>query len=81
MRLHIAPRIICENYDCKTEILAASIRTVNHASECAKIGAYVITATPFVIKAMASHPLTDKGLEQFLKDWQKPGSKSCRPVP
>ena len=68
-------RIIYDNYDYKTEILAASIRTVNHAIECAKIGADVITAPPSVIKAMATHPLTDKGLEQFLKDWAKTGQQ------
>jgi transaldolase len=68
-------RIIYDNYDIKTEILAASIRTVNHAIECAKIGADVMTAPPAVIKAMATHPLTDKGLEQFLKDWAKTGQQ------
>jgi transaldolase len=68
-------RIIYDNYDYKTEILAASIRTVNHAIICAKIGADVITAPPSVIKSMATHPLTDKGLEQFLKDWTKTGQQ------
>ena len=66
-------RTIYDNYDFKTEILAASIRSVNHITDCAKIGADVITAPPAVIKAMASHVLTDRGLDQFLKDWAKTG--------
>ena len=68
-------RIIYDNYDFRTEILAASIRSVNHVIDCAKIGADVITAPPAIIKAMASHVLTDKGLEQFNKDWAKTGQK------
>ena len=61
-------RVIYDNYGYETQILAASIRTANHMSECAKIGADVATAPPNVIKAMANHVLTDKGLDQFLKD-------------
>jgi transaldolase len=68
-------RTIYDNYGFGTEILAASIRTVNHISDCAKIGADVVTAPPAVLKKMADHPLTDKGLEAFLKDWQKTGQK------
>ncbi len=68
-------RQVYDNYDFKTEILAASIRTVNHVSQCALIGADVITAPPSVIKAMASHVLTDKGLDQFTRDWAKTGQK------
>lgn len=48
---------------------------MNHIVDCAKIGADVVTAPPAVIKSMASHVLTDKGLEQFLKDWAKTGQK------
>ncbi len=66
-------RQIYDNYNFNTEILAASIRTVNHVSECAKIGADVITAPPSVIKKLATHPLTDQGLEAFMKDWAKTG--------
>jgi transaldolase len=66
-------RSIYDNYGYETEILAASIRTVNHVSDCALIGADVITAPPNVIKALANHPLTDKGLEAFMKDWAKTG--------
>ena len=68
-------RTIYDNYDLKTEILAASIRTVNHITESARIGADVITAPPGVIKKMADHPLTDKGLETFLADWAKTGQQ------
>jgi transaldolase len=68
-------RIIYDNYGFETQILAASIRSANHMSEAAKIGADVATAPPAVIKAMASHVLTDKGLEGFLKDWAKTGQK------
>jgi transaldolase len=68
-------RQVYDNYGFETNILAASVRTVNHASQCALIGADVMTAPPSVIKAMASHVLTDKGLEQFAKDWAKTGQK------
>ncbi|MES2145958.1 MAG: fructose-6-phosphate aldolase [Pseudomonadota bacterium] len=68
-------RTVYDNYDYKTQILAASIRTANHVRDCALIGADVITAPPGVIKSLASHVLTDKGLEQFLKDWAKTGQK------
>ena len=68
-------RTIYDNYGYYTQILAASIRTVNHAFECARIGSDVMTAPPKVIKAMASHPLTDKGLADFMADWEKTGQK------
>ncbi|MEM9320814.1 MAG: fructose-6-phosphate aldolase [Pseudomonadota bacterium] len=68
-------RTIYDNYGFATEILAASIRSANHMKEAALIGADVATAPPGVIKAMASHVLTDKGLEGFLKDWAKTGQK------
>jgi transaldolase len=68
-------RIIYDNYGFETEILAASIRTVNHVLECARIGADVMTAPPAVIRGLASHPLTDKGLAAFLADIEKTGQK------
>ena len=68
-------RRIYDNYGYETQVLAASIRSVNHVTECAKIGADVITAPPSVIHAMASHPLTDKGLAAFTADWVKTGQK------
>ncbi|MGH7003884.1 MAG: fructose-6-phosphate aldolase [Alphaproteobacteria bacterium] len=66
-------RTIYDNYDFKTEILAASIRTVNHVKEAALIGADVATVPPATLKALVKHPLTDKGLEAFLADWAKTG--------
>jgi transaldolase len=68
-------RQIYDNYGYKTEILAASIRTVNHVREAALIGADVITAPPAVLKSLVNHPLTAKGLETFLADWAKTGQK------
>jgi len=68
-------RTIYDNYGFDTQILAASIRSVNHVTEAARIGADVMTAPPAVIKAMANHPLTDKGLDAFMKDWAKTGQK------
>jgi len=75
MQLIADIRQIYDNYGFETQILAASIRSVNHMTEAARIGADVATAPPNVIKAMASHPLTDKGLEGFMKDWAKTGQK------
>lgn len=66
-------RDIYDNFAFDTQILAASIRNANHMSDCAKIGADVATAPPNVIKAMANHVLTDKGLDAFMKDWAKTG--------
>jgi transaldolase len=68
-------RTIYDNYGFKTEILAASIRTVNHVKQAALIGADVATVPPATLRALVKHPLTDKGLEQFLADWAKTGQK------
>ena len=68
-------RTIYDNYDFKTEILAASIRSVNHVKDSALIGADVVTVPPKVLKALVKHPLTDKGLDAFLADWAKTGQK------
>lgn len=68
-------RQVYDNYGFDTQILAASIRTANHVSQCALVGADVMTAPPAVIKALANHTLTDKGLEMFEKDWAKTGQK------
>ena len=68
-------RTIYDNFDFSTEILAASIRSVNHIQESARIGADVVTAPPEVIKKLAAHPLTDKGLAAFLADWEKTGQQ------
>lgn len=66
-------RTIYDNYGFATEILAASIRTVNHVKEVALIGADVATIPPATLRALVKHPLTDKGLEGFLADWAKTG--------
>ena len=68
-------RQIYDNYGYETEILAASIRTINHVKDAALIGADVCTVPPATLKALVKHPLTDKGLEQFLADWAKTGQK------
>ena len=65
---------IYANYpDLKTEVLVASVRSPMHVLEAAKIGAGVATLPPDVLHAMFKHPLTDKGLDAFLTDWQKTG--------
>ncbi|MBC6402819.1 MAG: fructose-6-phosphate aldolase [Hyphomonadaceae bacterium] len=64
---------IYDNYGFDTEVLAASIRNVNHVKECALAGADVMTAPPGVIRQLAAHPLTDKGLTAFLEDWKGTG--------
>ena len=64
-------RIIYDNYGYETEILAASVRHPLHIIQCAKLGADVITAPLSAITALLNHPLTDKGLAQFLADAKK----------
>jgi transaldolase len=66
-------RLIYDNYDFRTEILVASVRHAVHVLESARIGADVMTAPPKVIKSLANHVLTDKGIEGFLADWAKTG--------
>jgi transaldolase len=62
---------IYRNYAWKTEVLAASIRHPIHVVEAARLGADVATMPFKVIEQLLKHPLTDKGLEQFLADWRK----------
>ena len=64
---------IYSNYDFATEILVASVRSPQHVVDAARIGADVCTLPPGVIWPLFKHPLTDKGLEAFLKDWEKTG--------
>ena len=66
-------RIIYDNYAFDTEILVASVRHPVHVLQAAKIGADVCTMPPAVIRALANHPLTDRGLEGFSADWAKTG--------
>ena len=64
-------RLIYDNYAYDTQILAASIRHPMHIINCAEIGADVMTGPLSAIKALANHPLTDLGLQQFLADYAK----------
>lgn len=66
-------RLIYDNYAFETEILVASVRHPIHILQSAKIGADVITAPPAVLKGLARHPLTDRGLELFMADWARTG--------
>jgi transaldolase len=61
------------NYNWQTEVLAASMRHPIHVIEAARMGAHVATMPFKVIEQLLKHPLTDKGLEQFLSDWRKSG--------
>jgi len=76
--MHLIEEIctIYRQYDnFKTEVLVASIRNPIHVTKAAKLGAHVATLPPAVLKQLAQHVLTDKGLAQFLADWQKTGDK------
>ena len=64
---------IYDLHDFKTEVLAASIRSVQDIVDSAKLGAHVATIPPKILQSMYDHPLTDKGLNAFLKDWEKTG--------
>ena len=71
MRLIEEIRVIFDNYAYETQILAASVRHPMHIIQCAQIGADVITAPLGAIMSLLNHPLTDKGLAQFLEDAKK----------
>lgn len=66
-------RAIYDNYDFDTEILAASIRTPAHVTASALMGADCATIPPAIFLDLFKHPLTDKGLDQFMSDWAKTG--------
>jgi len=66
-------RVIYDNYGFDTEILAASIRSEEHVKNAALAGADVATVPPQVLHELVKHPLTDKGLDAFLKDWETTG--------
>lgn len=68
-------RTIYDNYNFKTEILVASIRSVSHVKIAALIGADVSTIPPSTLRSLVKHPLTDKGLAAFLADWEKTGQE------
>ena len=62
---------IYENYDDETEVLVASVRHPLHVVEAAMMGAHVATMPAKVLHQLIQHPLTDKGLQEFLADWAK----------
>ncbi|WP_375449840.1 fructose-6-phosphate aldolase [uncultured Devosia sp.] len=66
-------RQIYDNYNFETQILSASIRTPNHVTQVALAGSDVATMPPAVIRKLAEHPLTNAGIEGFLKDWKATG--------
>jgi transaldolase len=73
-------RAIFDNYQIATEILAASIRHPRHVVEAAMLGADAATLPPEVLKKLLHHPLTDRGLEQFLADWRQLAARAKAPV-
>jgi transaldolase len=62
---------IFDNFEFATEVLVASVRNPSHVIEAARMGADVVTVPPAVVEQCFKHPLTDIGLERFLKDWEK----------
>ena len=70
-------RTIYDNYGFATKVLAASIRHPLHLVQCALVGADVATVPMKVIKQQMNHPLTDKGLEGFLADWNARQQEQC----
>jgi len=66
-------KLIYDNYAFDTEILVASVRHPVHVLQAARIGADICTMPPAVIRSLAQHPLTDRGLAQFDADWAKTG--------
>ncbi len=62
---------IYDNYDFRTEVIVASIRNPLHVVDAARMGAHIATIPFSVIEQLAKHPLTDIGIEKFLKDWEK----------
>ena len=66
-------KLIYSNYKFSTKVLAASIRTINHVKQCARLGADVATIPLDIFEKLVEHPLTDSGLSQFTADWEKTG--------
>lgn len=71
--MHLIQQIVSiyENYDFETEVLVASVRHPNHIVEAALMGAHVATMPYKVLDTLIKHPLTDKGIQGFLADWEK----------
>ena len=66
-------KLIYSTYKFPTKILAASLRTINHVKQCARLGADVATIPLDIFEKLVEHPLTDSGLSQFTADWEKTG--------
>lgn len=66
-------RRVYDQYGYMTQILAASLRSIAHVEACAMVGCDAATIPPQIFDGLVKHPLTDKGLEAFLKDWAKTG--------
>ncbi len=62
---------IIKKYDFNTEVIAASIRNVGHVQEVAKVGCHIATIPTNLFEKMYYHPLTEKGIDQFMEDWEK----------
>ena len=73
MDLIVEIRAIFDNYDYDTEILAASIRSTAHVTTAALAGADCATIPPEIFNELFKHPLTEQGLDKFMKDWAKTG--------
>ncbi|MGH7531027.1 MAG: fructose-6-phosphate aldolase [Gemmatimonadales bacterium] len=73
-------RVMFDNYAIATQILAASIRHPRHVVDAAMIGADVATLPPDVLRKLLLHPLTDRGLDQFLSDWRHLVARAKAPV-
>jgi transaldolase len=71
---------IYKNYGFKTQVLAASLRSPTHVIDSAMVGAHIGTMPFKVLDMLFNHPLTDKGLDQFLKDWAKVFQETSTPV-
>lgn len=68
-------RLIYDNYGFETEILVASVRHPVHVLEAARIGADIATVPAAILRKLFQHPLTDKGIEAFLRDWEASGNR------
>lgn len=64
-----------ENYNFETEIITASVRTIGHLEKAALAGAHIATIPGSLLPKLWKHPLTDNGIEQFLKDWETVSTK------
>ncbi|WP_339209880.1 fructose-6-phosphate aldolase [Aeribacillus sp. FSL K6-8210] len=63
-------KVVLSNYNFKTEIITASVRSLEHVEEAAVVGADIVTIPGNLFPKLWGHPLTDKGIEQFLEDWK-----------